>query len=222
MGDKIRVLIADDHSIVREGVQRIVNSEEDMEVVGGVEDGSHVLDAVRTLRPDVLVLDISMPDISGIELLPILRREVQDVHIIVLSMHKKDVLVQQALDQGALGFVLKASPPSDLLAAIRTVNRGHFFLSSQIQANVINGYLGRRHSTKNATTLSERERHVLKGVVAGHTTKQIALELFLSPRTVEKHRASLMQKLGTKNLPELVFYAIQEKLILPLHFEDGE
>ena len=139
-----------------------------------------------------------------------------------LGTLRKDVLVQQALDQGALGFVLKASPPSDLLAAIRTVNRGRFFLSSQIQANVINGYLGRRHSTKNATTLSERESQVLKGVVAGHTTKQIALELFLSPRTVEKHRASLMQKLGTKNLPELVFYAIQENLISPLHFEDGE
>jgi DNA-binding NarL/FixJ family response regulator len=221
MSDKIRVLIADDHSIVREGVQRIVNAEPDMEVVGGVEDGDGVIAAVKALKPDILVLDISMPGVSGIELLLPLRREAPQMQIIVLSMHKKDILVQQALDQGALGYVLKASPPSDLLAAIRTVRRGRYFLSSQVQANVISGYLGHHQPTKKTSSLSERERQVLKGVVSGHTTKQIANDLFLSPRTVEKHRASLMQKLGTKNLPELVYYAIQEDMVPPTPFEGG-
>lgn len=210
--NKIRVMIADDHTIVRTGASLLINSEADMEVVGETEDGAKVLDMARSLRPDVLVLDISMPGISGIELVPVLRKAVPSMQITLFSMHRREMLLQQALEQGALGYVLKGSAVENLISAIRAVHRGHYFLSPEIEYDIISVYLGKT-STKNTAGLSERECQVMVMVASGMTTRQIAEKLYLSPRTVEKHRAQAMQKLGLKNVQELVTYAIREGLI---------
>lgn len=215
--EKLRILIADDHAIVREGAVLLFNSQPDMEVVGEAQDGSEVLPLARQLQPDVIVLDISMPGLSGIELVPILRKEVPAAQITVLSVHKKEVFVQQALDSGALGYVLKTSPTSDLLAAVRSVHNGEYYLSSKVQAEIIGSYLRRPSGEEVASTtarLTEREMQVLRMVVRGMTTKEVAKALYLSSRTIDKYRASLMQKLGLKSLNELIHYAISKGLVV--------
>ena len=212
MTQRIRILIADDHAIVREGVRRILSAEPDMEVVGEAGDGLAVLPLALELRPDVVVLDISMPGISGLELVPEIRRALPETQVAVLSMHQKELFVQQALDAGALGYVLKTSAGGDLLCAIRAVHQGQYFLSSKVQAEVIGSYL-RKPSAAKPVPLSERETQVLHMVARGMTTKEVAARLYLSARTVEKYRASVMQKLNLRNLNELIHYAIQEGLV---------
>lgn len=209
---KIRVMIADDHAIVRTGASRLIKGEPDMEVVGEVDDGDKVLPMALELKPDVLVLDISMPGISGIELVPELRRAVPSMQITLFSMHRRVVLLRQALEQGARGYVLKASAVEDLLSAIRAVHSGQYFLSSEIETDMIGIYLGKSRD-KSMPSLTDRERQVLLMVVSGQTTKQIAGKLFLSPRTVEKHRAAFMQKLHLRNIHELMQYAISEGIV---------
>lgn len=205
-------MIADDHAIVRTGASRLIKSEPDMEVAGEADHGDKVLPMAKDLLPDVLVLDISMPGISGIELIPLLRKEVPSMEITLFSMHRREVLLQQALEQGVRGYVLKASAVEDLLSAIRAVYRGQYFLSAEIETDMIGIYLGRNRN-KSGSSLSERERQVLIMVAGGLTTRQIAGKLFLSPRTVEKHRAAFMQKLHLKNMCDVVQYAIQEGLL---------
>ncbi len=209
---KIRVMIADDHAIVRTGASRLIQGEPDMEVVGEVDSGDKVLEMARTIKPDVLVLDISLPGISGIELVGELRRMVPSMQITLFSMHRREVLLQQALEQGARGYVLKASDVEDLLSAIRAVHNGQYFLSAEVETDMIDVFLGKNRE-KSMSGLSERERQVLALVAAGMTTKQIAEKLFLSPRTVEKHRAAFMQKLNLKNIHALMQYAIQEGIV---------
>lgn len=211
---KIRVLIADDHAIVREGALRLLNSQPDIEVLGEAQEGTEVLPLARELNPDVLVLDISMPGISGLELLPLLRRELPELRIAVLSVHKKEGFVQQALDSGALGYVLKTSPTSDLLAAVRTVYNGEYYLSAKVQEEVIGSFLRPPSPGKSGLDkLSERERQVLELVAGGLTTKEVAKRLFLSARTVDKYRASLMQKLELKKLHDLIHFAIAQGIV---------
>jgi len=213
---KIRVLIADDHAIVREGAALIINSQIDMEVVGEAQCGNDVVYLARELQPDVIILDISMPDITGIELVPYLRKEVPKAQITLLSMHNKEIFVQQALESGALGYVLKTSPTSDLLSAVRTVYEGKYYLSSKVQARVIGSYLRCPSDEKveRSVRLTEREMQVLLLVVKGQSTKEVASTLYLSSRTVDKYRASFMQKLGLKTHNELVRYAITEGHII--------
>lgn len=212
---KIRVLVADDHAIVREGALRLLNSQPDIEVVGEAQEGNEVLPLAEQLQPDVLVLDISMPGPTGLELLPLLRRQLPDLRIAVLSVHKKEGFVQQALDSGALAYVLKTSPTSDLLAAVRTVYRGEYYLSAKVQADVIGSYLRPQSDDAKGglAKLSEREMQVLRMVARGMTTKEVAAELFLSARTVDKYRASLMHKLGLKKLHDLIHFAIAQGLV---------
>ena len=212
MSEKIRVMIADDHAIERAGATRIINAESDMVVVGETADGLCVLDMARELKPDVLVLDISLPGISGMELVPELRAAVPSLQITLFSMHQREILLQQALEMGALGYVLKASAVEDLLAAIRAVHEGRYFLSPQLESAMIGSYLG-KGPRRGAAGLSGRERQILYMVASGMTTRMIAEKLFLSPRTVEKHRASLMQKLGLKSVNELIHYAIREGIV---------
>lgn len=214
---KIRILIADDHAIVREGALLLLNSQPDMEVVGEAQEGTEVLPLARSLKPDVIVLDVSMPGLSGVELVPILRKEVPCAQIAVLSVHKKEVFVQQILDSGALAYVLKTSPTSDLLAAVRAVHKGEYYLSSKVQAEIIGSYLRRPGGDDEASAkgrLTEREMQVLRMVARGMTTKEVAKALFLSSRTVDKYRASLMQKLGLKSLNDLIRYAISQGLVV--------
>ena len=214
MSATIRILIADDHAIVREGALRLLNSQPDMEVVGEAQAGTEVMELARRVKPHVAVLDISMPGLSGLELVPMLRAELPEVQIVLLSVHQKEAFVMQALDLGAQAYVLKTSPTDDLLAAVRAVHRGEYFLSSKVQAELIGSYLRQPNKKAAHNALSEREQQVLRMVAQGMTTKQVASALYLSARTVDKYRASVMQKLNLKGLNDLLRYAIQQGLVV--------
>jgi two-component system response regulator NreC len=208
----IRVLVADDHAIVREGAKQILMAQPDMEMVGEAENGEDALDVARKTHPDVIVLDISMPGLTGLDVIPILRRALPQTKLVVLSIHHKEAFVRQVLRAGAMGYVLKTAPISDLLAAIRAATRSQHYLSPKIESDVITAYA--KHGDpdfpdKNYDALSEREQQVFRLVVDGKSNKQIGELLHLSPRTVEKHRASILRKLGLNDTREMIKYAIK-------------
>jgi len=219
----MRILVADDHAIVREGLRQLLNNQRDMEVVGEAEDGLEAIKKAKSLRPDVTVLDIAMPRLSGLEAVRLIKEAVPNTQIVVLSMHKKEAYVHQVLASGALGYVLKASPSSDVLEAIRAVYRGEYFLSSKIRAEVIGTYLESRRekpAVRGYDLLSDREQQVFRLIVEGNSTNQIADVLCVSPKTVEKHRANVMKKLGIHDVVAMVKYAIKIGIIDPELWED--
>jgi DNA-binding NarL/FixJ family response regulator len=218
----MKILISDDHEIVRQGLKQLIDAQEDMGVVGEARDGRETMAKARSLRPDVLLLDITMPRLNGLETLCLLNETLPDLRVVVFSMHRKDAYVRQALAAGALGYVIKASPSTEVLAAIRAVYRGEYFLSHEINAEVISSYLETRKTETPSTgydALSEREQQVFRLMVEGNSTKQIAGLLFVSPKTVEKHRANLMKKLGVRDLVDMIKYAIKINIIDPEHWQ---
>ena len=215
---KIRILIADDHSIVREGLRQLVNSQPDMEVVAEAEDGREALRLAKSIGPDVALIDIAMPRLSGIEVVRLLREAAPETHVVVLSMHKKEAYVHEVLSCGALGYVLKASPSTEVLDAIRAAHRKEYYLSSKIQADVVGTYLKsgeKRLSGRAYDLLSDREQQVFRLVVEGHSSRQVGDLLCISPKTVEKHRSNIMKKLDLYDLPGMVKYAVKIGLIDP-------
>jgi DNA-binding NarL/FixJ family response regulator len=221
--NKIRVLIADDHAIVREGLRQLLNGQTDMEVAGEAEDGRQALEKVKSLHPDVILLDIAMPHLSGLEVISLIREAAPETQVVVLSMHSKETYVQQVLSSGALGYVLKASPSTDILEAIRMAHRDEYFLSSRLKAEVIGNYLKTKRSApalRGYDLLTEREQQVFRLVAQGHSTSRIADILCVSPKTVEKHRTSLMNKLGVHDRLELLKYAIKVGIVDPELWED--
>jgi two-component system response regulator NreC len=220
---KLRVLIADDHAIVRDGLRQLLNGQPDMEVVGEAEDGQQALAKVKSLRPDVAVLDIAMPKVSGLEVISLIREVVPGTQIVVLSMHAKETYVRQVLASGALSYVLKASPSTDILQAIRSAYKGEYFLSSRLKAEVIGKYIEAAVSApspRGYDLLTEREQQVFRLVAQGHSTAQISDTLCVSPKTVEKHRTSLMKKLDIRDRLELLKYAIKIGIVDPQLWED--
>jgi two-component system response regulator NreC len=221
--NKIRILIADDHAIVREGLRQLLNGQTDMEVAGEAEDGRQALEKVKSLHPDVILLDIAMPHLSGLEVISLIREAAPETQVVVLSMHSKETYVQQVLSSGALGYVLKASPSTDILEAIRMAHRDEYFLSSRLKAEVIGKYLKTKQSApalRGYDLLTEREQQVFRLVAQGRSTSQIADILCVSPKTVEKHRTSLMNKLGVHDRLELLKYAIKIGIVDPELWED--
>ena len=217
----MKILISDDHEIVREGLKQLISAQKDMEVVGEACDGQETLAKAKSLRPDVLLLDITMPRLNGLETLCLLKETLPDLRVVVFSMHKKEAYVRQALAAGALGYVVKASPSTEVLTAIRAAYRGKYFLSHDINAEVISVYLETRKAAPPSSgygSLSEREQQVFRLMVEGNTTKKIAALLFVSPKTVEKHRANLMKKLGLSDLVDMIKYAIKINIIDPEHW----
>jgi two-component system, NarL family, response regulator NreC len=212
---KTKVLIADDHALVREGARQALQSLPDAVVVGLAEDGESALRLAQECLPDVLLLDISMPGLNGIDVIPLLKRTCPQVRIVVLSIHQKEVFVQQALAAGALGYVLKTAPISDVIDAVRSVAKGHYFLSAKIEAAVVSGYVKKPESVPQHgyDSLTEREQQVFRLVVHGRSNKRIGELLALSPRTVEKHRAAILHKLELRDTVEMVHYAMKLGII---------
>lgn len=215
---KIKILIADDHAIVRDGLRQLFSDQKDLEVIGEAEDGKQALEKVKVLHPDVILLDIAMPQLNGLEVISLIKKSVLKTQIVVLSMHSKENYVQQALAAGALGYVLKASPSSDILEAIRAAYRNEYFLSSKLRTEVICAYAKRRGNGSTLGSydlLSEREQQVFRLTAQGHSTGQIADVLCISAKTVEKHRASIMNKLDIHDRFKLLKYAIKIGVVDP-------
>ncbi|MEJ2717688.1 MAG: response regulator transcription factor [Deltaproteobacteria bacterium] len=216
--NRLKVLIADDHSIVRDGLRQLINSQADMKVVSEAKDGRDALEKARSARPDVVLLDIGMPQLSGLDVARLIKERLPDCRIVVLSMHENEAYVHQLLDAGALGYVLKTSASTEVLEAIRAASRNEFFLSSSVNAEVINSYLKNRREkpvTRGYDLLTEREQQVFRLIAEGNTTAQIAEILCVSPKTVEKYRANITSKLGLQNLVEMVKYAVKIGIVQP-------
>ena len=215
----IRVLLADDHALIREGLRQLLEMQVDIKVVGEAEDGVETLDKCRDLRPDVVLLDIAMPRLTGVEAVSLIKQAIPETEIVMLSMYEKDAYVRQAMKSGALGYVLKAAPSSHLLAAIRSASKGEFYLSPKVHSGVMESYLSdRRRKTRTERKydlLSERERQVFLLLVEGNSTIQIADILCVSPKTTEKHRANIIKKIGISQPIKMVQYAIRIGVIDP-------
>ncbi|BCR06701.1 DNA-binding response regulator [Desulfuromonas versatilis] len=216
--DKVKVMVADDHPVVRGGLQLLLNAQPDMEVVGDAGDGQTVLEKLKFCRPDVLMLDISMPEVNGLDVARRVREDFPRVRVVIVSMHDKDVYVRQALESGVFGYVLKGASSSELLEAVRAAGRGDYYLSSRVRADLIQAYLKQpppQPASHTYDLLSEREQQVFRMLVEGHSTGEIAEQLFVSPKTVEKHRVNVMKKLDCPDLLSMVKFGIRIGIIDP-------
>lgn len=212
--DKIRVLLADDHPLIRSGIATLLQSSKDIQIVGEASDGDEAIQKTGELLPDVVVIDLSMPRLSGIEATKILRRRYPDTHVLVLTMHENEEYVFQILKSGASGYVLKSAGKEELSAAIRAASKGEKFFSPRISQLMAEGYMRRvGHENggeqKQDVLLTRREREILSLVVRGLTNQQIADQLYISPRTVDTHRTNIMQKLDIHEVANLVRYAME-------------
>ena len=208
----IRIVIADDHAIVREGLKRIVSSIDDMQVTGEAADGTEVMQRVRELNFDVLMLDLSMPGRSGMELIKLVHAEKPKLRILVLSMHQELQYAVRAIKSGASGYLTKESAPSLLEQAIRKLAGGGAFISAEVAEQLALGAMPGGEGLPHEN-LSNREFEVLRMLVEGTSVTDIALRLKLSVKTVSSHKANLMQKMGLPNQSELIRYALKHGLI---------
>ncbi len=211
----IRVVLADDHHLVRRGICALLEKAADIEVIGEAEDGQEALDLVESLVPDVLVVDISMPRLNGIQTVERVQAQGVATRVVILSMHSDETLVRQAVRAGASGYLLKRSVAEELPLAVRAAWRGEIYLSPAVGATVADLLSSPSQTSETSVLerLSAREREVLQLVAEGHTNKEVAQLLHVSAKTVEKHRASLMSKLGVNNLAGLVRMAIKHGVI---------
>jgi DNA-binding NarL/FixJ family response regulator len=212
----IRVLVADDHSLVREGIRHVLTATPGFQVVAEAASGPEVLGLVETHRPDVVVLDISMPGQSGLVTAAELRRTAPDTKVLMLSIHDHPEYVLESVRAGANGYLRKDTVPTELRDAIRAVHRGESFFSPPVAAQLsvaLRGENARQSRTSRLDALTGREREVLAGIAAGGTNKEIAGRLGLSPRTVESYRESLMRKLEIKTVAGLTRFAVEAGLV---------
>jgi two-component system response regulator NreC len=207
----IRILLADDHAMVRQGFRMILSSQPDMEIIGEAGNGREAVEMSQKLLPDVIVMDVAMPELNGIEATRKITAALPRSRILALSMHKDSVYVREILRAGARGYLLKDSIDSDLLAAVRAVAKGEGYLSPAISDAVLSDY--RKHVTAPLDLLTSREREVLQMIAVGKTNKDIANELKLSVYTVDAHRGRIMEKLNLHSTGELVRFAVRNGLI---------
>ena len=213
--NKIRVLLADDHTILRDGIRALLDDQADIEVIGEAEDGLSTVKMVAKLKPDVVIMDIAMPMLNGLEATRQIQRDYPQVKVLILTMHENEEYIRQVLAAGALGYVLKDAAAHDLLGAIRAVHRGEAVLSPAITRLVIEDYLrwGDIRPADISNGLTPREREILQLIAEGYTNKEIAEILSLSVKTIQSHRGNLMSKLDLHDRGELIKYAIQKKII---------
>lgn len=205
----ISVLLVDDHSIVRDGLRVLLEAEGDIQVVGGAANGLEAVRMVRELKPDVVVMDLAMPDLNGTEATAQIHEVSPTTEVLVLSMHSTAEHILRAFQAGARGYVLKESAGPEVVAAVRTVHRGTRYLSHKIVGTVLEDYIRPERTTTPLETLSRRERQILQLIAEGKSTAETAKVLFLSPKTVDTYRSRIMQKLGVANFAALVRFAVQ-------------
>ncbi len=214
--EKIRVVLADDHFVVRNGIRTLIDGSE-IEIIGEANNGVEAIETVKKLSPDVVLMDISMPQMNGLDATEIISKQYKNSKSLILSMYDNEEYILSAVEAGALGYLLKDAPREEILNAIRTVARGEKYFNSSISNIIINGYLKVKKSgisePSNLVKLSKKEMIILKQIVEGLNSRQIADKLELSIRTVDNHRANMMKKLSVKNAAELVKLAIERKML---------
>ncbi|HEY8639070.1 MAG TPA: response regulator transcription factor [Solirubrobacterales bacterium] len=211
----MRVLIADDHGIVRSGLRLLLERQPDIEVIAEAADGAEAREIAVRERPDLAILDVRMPKLTGLQVTRELKKQAPEVSVLILSMHDDERYLFEALKAGASGYVLKTQADTDLMEAIRAVERGEPFLTPAAQQALIKDVLERGRQSEDEEELTPREEEIVKLVAEAHTTRQIAEILHLSEKTVENHRGNAMRKLGMRDRVELVRYAIRRGLIEP-------
>ncbi|HXF62357.1 MAG TPA: response regulator transcription factor [Caldilineaceae bacterium] len=211
---RIRLLLVDDHQIVRAGLKMLFSAEPDMEIAGEVDSGAAALEAVERLRPDVVIMDVAMPGMSGIEATRRIKERAPQVAVLALTMHEDEQYFFEMLNAGASGYIPKRAAPDDLVAAIRAVRQGNVFLHATLARFLMHEVERRRESgAPQADALTARELEVLTLIAEGKTSREIAQQLVLSPKTVDRHRENIMAKLNLHSRAELVRYAIERGLI---------
>jgi two-component system response regulator NreC len=215
MREKVRVLLCDDHTLFREGIKAILKDELSIEIVGEADNGRQAVAQARQLQPDIVLMDIAMPDLSGVEATHRILRANRKTKILILTMYEEEEVITRCLDAGASGYVLKDAPRAHLIHAIDVVNRGGQYLSSRALKKVVKQYVkgAKSAAATRYERLSDREREVLKLLADGMSLKEIAVRLVLSVKTIDAHKTNLMRKLDLHDRSELVKYAIQRKLI---------
>lgn len=212
----VTIMLVDDHPIVRQGLRHLLEGEPDLKVVGEAGDGVEALALVKRLKPEILIVDMMMPGLNGLEVLRQIKNISSDIRTIVLSMQSADAYVIEALKNGAAGYVLKESGPSELINAVHMVIQGNQYLSPKLSERLlVNGRRLMDTPSDAYETLTPREREIFQMTVEGRTSHEIGKKLVISPRTVEVHRSNLMNKLGIKNQTELIRFAIKRG-ILPI------
>ncbi|MCF8120645.1 MAG: response regulator transcription factor [Deltaproteobacteria bacterium] len=212
-----RLVIAEDHTILREGLGALIRSDPEIELIAEAKDGREAVQCVERLGPDLVLMDLSMPNMHGLEAIKEIKTRFPGIRVLTLTVHKTEEYVYAALKAGADGYVLKDATHAELSVAIKSVLKGNRYLSPSISSKVIDGYLeGTKSPLAHSAwddTLSRREREILKLIAEGHKSKEIADMLYISPRTVQKHRYNLMQKLNLRNVAAITAYAIDKGLV---------
>lgn len=215
---RIAVLLADDHTIVRKGLRSLLETEADIDVIGEAEDGREAIEKTSKLHPDVVVMDITMPGVNGLEATRQIKQRSSRVQVVVLTMHTAEEYILQILRAGASGYVVKRAAPSELISAVRAAYRGESFLSPSVSKTVIDEYLRKAEGLAEENSherLTPREREILQLIAEGYSNRGIAEVLCLSIKTIQSHRAHLMSKLGIYTTAELTQYAIRKHVISP-------
>jgi len=216
MKQKKQIIIAEDHTILREGLRSLLSAKPEYEVVGEAEDGNAAIRCAEKLKPNLVLMDLSMPKMNGIDAIKEIKKRSPETKVLVLTVHKSDEYIRATFEAGADGYVLKDATHAELEMAIQNILSGKNFISPGISEKLIGGYLDGRKTSEVTTpwdTLTQRERSILKLIAEGHKNKEIADYLCISVKTVEKHRANLMQKLDLHNISDLTAFAIEKGLI---------
>jgi DNA-binding NarL/FixJ family response regulator len=216
MAPKYRIVIAEDHRILREGLRSLLSSSADFEVVGEAEDGREAIRCVEKMKPDLILTDLSMPRMNGMEAIREIKKQSPKTKILVLTVHRTEEYILATLKAGADGYLLKDSTHSELVMAVKNVLSGKHYISPGISEKVIEGYIEGKKTLKPRTsweTLTQREREILKLIAEGYRNKEIADDLCISVKTVEKHRANLMEKLNLHNVQALTAFAIEKGVV---------
>jgi two-component system response regulator NreC len=213
---KVRLLVADDHKIFRQGIKKLLEEEADLQVVGEAADGREAVKKATELKPDLVLMDIAMANLNGLEATKQIKKVLPDTKVIMVTMHKNEEYILQSFQAGASGFILKEGAVEELVHAIRSIHQDKSFLSPTISKTLIDAYLRKMETGKTETPfdlLTDREREVLQLIAEGYTNREVAKALFISVKTVEAHRAHIMQKLNIHDVAKLVKYAIQKGLV---------